>query len=146
MSDDMRKIIAVSSCIILVAACHGPVEPTEELRLGWLYDPGSEAPGIIAPDTVRVDEPFIAETLTYGNDCHRAGTTEVELFPGDVFVRPYDYVDISREYCKRVLLLFRHQAEGYFAQEGAGRLTVLGWDPVAKDTVRLVKNIVVEPR
>ena len=59
---------------------------------------------------------------------------------------PYDYVDVRRAFCERILRLFTHRAEASFAEEGVRRIVVLGWDPIVEDTVRLEHHVVVRSR
>jgi hypothetical protein len=110
--------LTVGAC----SALSGPDRIAEPALLIFFRD----TTRIVAPDTVARGQVFEVRFFTFGGGCTRqVARTDVQIAPGVVEVRPYNWTR-EADVCTSDQLRLEHRAEVQVAEAGVVTLRVLG--------------------
>jgi len=135
------------AAIALVAGgCGSATEPpSEERRPGLIIGFRASDPQIVVPDTVQAGVAFPIEVTTYGDTCYSKGPTEVTEAGNRVTITPYDYVDLGRAICQRILLSFVHRVTFHFSEPGPASVVISGRSAgsIGEGPIEVVREVMV---
>lgn len=115
---------------LCLGACYdgdpsGVLRVSQQLAVGVVGFYHADLPNIVLPESAPVGDEVLLTIDTFGNACWSLGPDEIRTSSMQVFVTPFDRLQLPDGPCDDLLLRFRHRVPLVFENPGRHRVTVL---------------------